>query len=142
MKLIKPFKIFPVAMEHDLKAIQKPVEGEIARHKKVTQSSVKSVKSPSEVERSPNTTLNFASRMNMIMVSHRVEATRDSGKEISEKQMALEAIIGDRVLTPSMQKRKIAVVEQMFANKEDEKRKEKEAKRKQELDEALQGKRY
>lgn len=144
VKPTKNFKIFPQAMEHDLKALEQPQQGEIFRHRQSHQGnsgSNKSQRSPSEGETTSISRLNFTSKLNRLLLNSRVNVAREHERDRTEKQIAVEAILSDGALTPTMQRRKIAVVEQLYLDKESEKRKEKEATSMKELDDALKGKR-
>lgn len=134
----KAFKLFPIAMEHDLRPPSNSRPGEIQRNKSQQHSST-SVRSPTESELASK--VNFTQQLNRLLLNSRVNIAREQERDLTEKQKAIEKIVNDRALTPSMQRRKIEVFEKEYAEKEVQKRKEKEDKRKKELDDALQGKR-
>ena len=146
VKASKEFKIFPLALEHDLSKPETPQNGtNIQRHRKSqpTQlgSYAKNSKSPSELDVNSQSRVNFTSKLNRMLVNSRVKLEREMEPDRTEKQKAIDEVINDRALTPSMKRRKVQVIDQLFRDKEDEKRKQKEENRKKELEDALKGKR-
>lgn len=75
------------------------------------------------------------------MVNNRLRLVKSQDHQKSDKQLAIEDIEADRVTTPTLKHRKVDVIENDHRKKEEEKIREREERRKQEIDDAIQGKR-
>lgn len=80
-------------------------------------------------------------RLSRLLANSRLRVIKSEDKKKTEKQEAIDAVLDDDAMTPTLKKRKIKVIEQDFKHRDAEKKRLKEAQRKQEIEDAIRGKR-
>lgn len=144
----KEFRISAHEILQETSPIEKLVIADIFRHKSVQfvepefpLTSTNSVRLPSESGKSSQLMVKFTERLNRLFLMSRVNMAREQEIQVTDKQLAIDSIINDRSLTPTMQRKKVEVLQQQFLDSDQQRKREKEATYRRELDDALRGKR-